>query len=80
MVYLKLQPYRQTTFGIRGSLKLRSKYYKPFRVQKRIGPVAYHLHLPEGTAIHPVFHVSQLKKHLGSHAIPMLGLPLVGEW
>lgn len=79
MVYLKMQPYRQTAFGLRGSLKLRSKFYGPFRVLQRIGPVAYRLQLPEQTAIHPVFHVSQLKKHLGTHAVPIQGLPLVGE-
>jgi hypothetical protein len=28
--------------------------------------------------IHPVFHVSQLKGHKGSHAIPDQELPLVG--
>lgn len=78
MVYLKLQPYRQNALGVRGSLKLRSKFYGPFRVEQKIGQVAYKLQLPEGANIHPVFHVSQLKKHLGRHAVPMPNLPLVG--
>lgn len=78
MVYLKLQPYRQNTFGIRGSLKLRGKYYGPFKVLEKVGAVAYRLQLPEEAAIHPVFHVSQLKKHLGTHAVPMPNLPAVG--
>lgn len=64
MVYLKLQPYRHTSLSIHKSLKLHSKYYGPFRILERIGKVAYKLLLPEGCQLHPVFHVSQLKKHL----------------
>lgn len=79
LVYLKMQPYRQSAFGIRGSLKLRSKFYGPFKVLEKIGDVAYRLQLPDQAMIHPVFHVSQLKRHLGSHAVPIPRLPLVGE-
>ncbi|XP_062203820.1 uncharacterized protein LOC133906043 [Phragmites australis] len=77
MVYLKLQPYRYNAFGLRGSIKLRSKYYGPFRVIKRVGMAAYKLLLPDGVNIHPVFHVNQLKKHLGAKAVPLPNLPLV---
>lgn len=77
MVYVKLQPYRMPAFDMKHGLKLATKYYGPFRVMKRVGPVAYQLLLPPGTQIHNVFHVSQLKKHLGPKAVPVPDLPLI---
>lgn len=77
MVYLKIQHYSHNALGIHNSLKLHSKYYGPFRVLEKIGSVAYRLLLPTNCHIHHVFHVSQLKKHLGSKAFPESSLPLV---
>lgn len=77
MVYLKMQPYRETALGLRNSLKLTSKWYGPFRVLNKVGKVAYRLQLPEGTLLHNVFHVNQLKKHLGPKAVPNSQLPLL---
>lgn len=78
MVYLRMQPYRMAAFGIRQGMKLTTKFYGPYRILEKIGRVAYKIQLPSNVGIHPVFHVSHLKKHLGIHAIPSPDLPLVG--
>ena len=67
MVYLKLQPYIQTSVASRSNQKLSFRFYAPFRILKRIGQVAYKLDLPSHCKIHPVIHVSQLKAHVAAH-------------
>ncbi|KAK8957341.1 hypothetical protein KSP39_PZI000693 [Platanthera zijinensis] len=73
-VFLKLQPYRQLSVARWANQKLAPRYYGPYRIIKRVGPVAYTLALPEGSRIHPTFHVSVLKKKLGNavHVNPIL--------
>ena len=75
-VYLKLQPYVQTSVAQRSSQKLSFRYFGSFKVLKRVGAVAYKLQLPSDARIHPVVHVSQLKQALKPSELVSPTLPL----
>ena len=50
-------------FGMKG--KLAPRYVGPFLIVEQCGPVAYRLELPAHlSAVHNIFHVSQLRKCL----------------
>ena len=51
-------------YGKKG--KLIPRYVGPYKILKRVGKVAFELKLPaELAAVHPVFHISLLKKCVG---------------
>ena len=45
--------------------KLSPKYYGSYKVLQKIGAMTYKLELPAASRLHPVFHVSCLKKVIG---------------
>ena len=59
-VFVKLQPYIQTSIAPRANHKLLFKFYGSFKVIDKVNEVAYKVDLPAGSTVHPVFHVSQL--------------------
>lgn len=64
-VFVHLRPYRQVS--VRPSYtKLSKRFYGPFLILERIGPMAYQLQLLASSKIHPIFHVSLLKPYHGN--------------
>lgn len=78
LVSLKLQLYRQTSLALRKNLKLSSKYYGPCLITASIEFVAYKLASPPESKVHPVFHVSLLKKKVGDGVVVQSTLPTTG--
>jgi hypothetical protein len=59
--------------------KLSPKYYGPYKVLQKIGTMAYKLELPVSSRVHPVFHVSFLKKVIGDKIPIQTILPELDE-
>jgi hypothetical protein len=79
LVFLRLQPYRQSSLKKSGAKKLKPIFYGPYKNLHRVGEVAYELELPAGSKIHNVFHVSCLRKVVGQFNNTSEELPPLDE-
>lgn len=79
LVYLQLQPYRQSSLKKSNVGKLNSLFYRPYRIIRRVGKVTYELELPESSKKDSVFHVSCLKKALGRRVTSSSDLSALDE-
>jgi hypothetical protein len=78
-VLLKVSPTKGIVrFGTRG--KLNPRYIGPYLITARVGSLAYRLQLPESmSGVHPVFHVSMLRKYLKDPEQRMEAEPVIIE-
>lgn len=74
-VYLKPQPYSQRSLATRANPKLAFRYFGPFQVLQRVGGTSYKLALPDSCQIHPVIHVSQLRRAVSPKTEVLKELP-----
>ncbi|KAF0933831.1 hypothetical protein E2562_019286 [Oryza meyeriana var. granulata] len=74
-VWLRL--HHRTVAGItsKSSGKLSPRYFGPYQIVERVGPVAYRLQLPPKAKIHDVFHVVFLKQFVGTPPTALVPLP-----
>ena len=66
IVFLHLHPYKQSSLKLKGSHKIAPKFYGLYKSLHKIGSISYKLELPP-SCIHLVFHVSFLKKVIGTN-------------
>jgi hypothetical protein len=78
-VFLRLQPYKKTSLKVEHCQKLAPKFYGPYTVLKHVGQVAYQLALLSQSKLHLIFHVSCLKKVIGTRCKIQTNLPELVE-
>jgi hypothetical protein len=78
-VFLRLQPYKKNYLKVEHCQNLVPEFYGPYTILKHVGQVAYQLTLPSHSKIHLVFHVSCLKKVIGTKCQIQTNLPELDE-
>jgi hypothetical protein len=78
-VFLRVQPYKQTSLKAEHFQKLAPKFYGPYTMLKHVGQVTYQLALLSHSKLHPFFHVSCLKKVIGAKCQIQTNLPKLAE-
>ena len=78
-VFLRLQPYKKTSLKVVHCYKIAPKFNGPYTILKCVGQVAYQLSLPSHSKLHPIFHVSCLKKVIGTRCQIQTNLPELAE-
>jgi hypothetical protein len=78
-VFHRLQPYKKNSLKVENCQNLAPKFYVPYTILKRVGQGAYQLALPSHSKLHPVFHVSCLKKVIGTKFQIQTNLPELVE-
>jgi hypothetical protein len=79
MVFLGLQPYKNTSLKEDHHQKLAPNFYGLYKILKCIGLMAYKLELPSYSKIHLIFHLSYSKKVVGSNFHVQTSLPKLDE-
>jgi hypothetical protein len=76
-VLLKVSPTKGIVhFGIKG--KLSPRYIGPYLITAQVGSLVYRLQLPESMAgVHPVFHVSMLRKYIKDPELNIEADPII---
>ena len=78
-VFLRLQPYKKNSLKVEHCQKLVPKFYGPYTILKCVGQVAYQLAFPSYSKLHHFFHVSCLKKVIGTKFQIQTNLPELDE-
>ena len=79
LVYLILQPYRQSTLKGKGDEKLNPRFYGPYIILRKVGEVDYELEFLEDSKVHNIFHVSCLKKVVGKQVTISIEFPTLDD-